>query len=476
MADTAQYDAVVVGAGPNGLAAAIALAQAGKSVLVVEAHDEPGGGTRTAELTLPGFQHDVCAAILPMAVASPFFRSLPLESYGVEWVDPPAALAHPLDDGTATLVTRSVAETAAGLGDDAAAYRRLFRPLARRWDDLAPMILGPLRFPSHPFLLARFGLPALLPAKTLARTAFRTPRARALFAGMAAHAILPLTMPVSAAFGLVLTSLAHAVGWPLGRGGTQRLTTALVAHLADLGGRIEMGCRVDSLDQLPPSRAVLLDLAPKEALRIAGDRFPEGYRARLGRYRHGPGVFKIDYALSGPIPWQAEACDTAATVHVGGTLEEIVESESAAWNGQYAERPFVLVAQQTLFDPTRAPQGLHTAWAYCHVPNGSTQDMTPAIEAQLERFAPGFEKRILARSTRTAAGYELYNPNFVGGDINAGAQTIWQQFTRPVMRAVPYATPAKGIYLCSASTPPGGGVHGMAGYHAARVALRDMLS
>lgn len=476
MADAKRYDAVVVGAGPNGLAAAIALARAGKSVLVIEAHDEPGGGTRTAELTLPGFHHDVCAAILPMAVASPFFRSLPLEAYGVEWVDPPAALAHPLADGTATLVTRSLADTAAALGDDAAAYHRMFGPLIRRWDDLAPMLLGPLRFPPHPFLLARFGLPALLPAAALARLAFRTPRARALFAGMAAHAILPLSMPVSAAFGLVLNSLAHVVGWPVARGGTQRLTDALVAYLTELGGRIETGRRVDSLDDLPPAQAVLLDLSPKEALRIAGDRFPAGYTGQLKHYRHGPGVFKVDYALSGPIPWRAAACASAATVHVGGTLEEIAESEAAAWNGRRTERPFVLVAQQSLFDSTRAPEGCHTAWAYCHVPNGSTEDATQAIEAQIERFAPGFGECVMARHTRTAAGYEVYNPNFVGGDINAGAQFLGQQFTRPAIRAVPYATPVKGVYLCSASTPPGGGVHGMAGYHAARVALRDTLN
>ncbi|MGD8474207.1 MAG: NAD(P)/FAD-dependent oxidoreductase [Anaerolineae bacterium] len=466
------YDAVIIGSGPNGLSAGIALADAGKSVLVLEGRDTIGGGTRTAELTLPGFKHDICSALHPLGVASPFFSQLPLAQYGLEWVTPPASLAHPLDNGTAVMVEGSVAETAANLGPDAAAYRRLMGPLAKRWRQLLGDVLGPLQFPSHPLLMARFGVTALLPAATLARTVFRGERARAVFAGMAAHATLPLTSPATAAFGLMLGLVAHGVGWPMPRGGSQRFAEALGAHLKSLGGEIRTGIQVRSLNDLPKAKAILFDTAPRGMVEIAGDRLPAGYRDSLSRFRYGPGVFKLDYALDALVPWTAEECLRAGTVHLGGTLEEITESEAAVWRGEHAERPYVIVAQHSLFDDTRAPEGKHTLWAYCHVPNGSTEDMTGRVEAQIERFAPGFRDRVLARSTMNTAQMEAYNPNYVGGDINAGVQDLRQFFTRPVVSVDPYSTPAEGIYLCSSSTPPGGGVHGMCGYYAARSALR----
>ncbi len=467
-----RYDAVIVGAGPNGLAAAITLARAGRSVLVIEGKETVGGGTRSCELTLPGFVHDICSAIHPLGVASPFFRDLPLADYGLAWVFPPAALAHPLDDGTAILVERSVAATAAQLGPDAGAYRRLLGALAADWRHVLAEMLGPLRFPRHPLSMVRFGLPALLPAASLARTLFRGERARALFAGMAAHAMLPLTWPGTAAFGLMLGALAHAVGWPMARGGSQAIADALAAHLRRLGGEIVTGRPITAISDLPPAAAVLFDVTPRQLEQIAGGRLPDAYRRKLRGYRYGPGVFKVDYALDGPAPWRAAACLQAGTVHIGGTLDEIAVAEAAIWRGEHPERPYVLFVQQTPFDPTRAPVGQHTAWAYCHVPHGSTMDMTARIEAQIERFAPGFRDRILARSTRHAAAMEAYNPNYIGGDINGGVQDLRQLFTRPVARLDPYTTPVKGLYLCSSSTPPGGGVHGMCGYWAAQSALR----
>lgn len=467
-----RYDAVIVGAGPNGLAAAITLARAGRSVLVIEGKETVGGGTRSCELTLPGFVHDICSAIHPLGVASPFFRDLPLADYGLAWVFPPAALAHPLDDGTAILVERSVAATAAQLGPDAGAYRRLLGALAADWRHVLAEMLGPLRFPRHPLSMVRFGLPALLPAASLARTLFRGERARALFAGMAAHAMLPLTWPGTAAFGLMLGALAHAVGWPMARGGSQAIADALAAHLRRLGGEIVTGRPITAISDLPPAAAVLFDVTPRQLEQIAGGRLPDAYRRKLRGYRYGPGVFKVDYALDSPAPWRAAACLQAGTVHIGGTLDEIAVAEAAIWRGEHPERPYVLFVQQTPFDPTRAPVGQHTAWAYCHVPHGSTMDMTARIEAQIERFAPGFRDRILARSTRHAAAMEAYNPNYIGGDINGGVQDLRQLFTRPVARLDPYTTPVKGLYLCSSSTPPGGGVHGMCGYWAAQSALR----
>ena len=464
-------DAIVVGSGPNGLAAAIVLARAGRSVLVLEAADTVGGGTRTAELTLPGYRHDVCSAIHPLVPGSPFLRSLPLEAHGLEWIEPPAALAHPFDDGTAAILERSIPLTGATLGSDARAYARLMSPLARNADTILAEILGPFRLPRHPLVLARFGLRAILPSATLARLAFDGPHARGLLGGLAAHSMLPLTRSPSAAVALVLALLAHRVGWPFPRGGSQAIADALASYLRSLGGRVETGRRVESLAELPPTRAVFADVTPRQLLRLAGDRLQAGYRRRLARYRYGPGVFKLDLALDGPIPWRAAACARAATVHLGGTLEELVASEAAVSRGEVPERPYVLLAQQSLFDPTRAPAGKHTAWAYCHVPNGSAADMTERIEAQIERFAPGFRDLVLARHTMSPADLEAYNPNYVGGDINAGIQDLRQLYTRPVARVVPYSTPTAGLYLCSASTPPGGGVHGMCGYWAARAAL-----
>ncbi len=467
-----RYDAVIVGSGPNGLAAAITLARAGRSVIVFEAKDTIGGGTRSAELTLPGFVHDVCSAVHPLAVGSPFFKSLPLDRFGLEWTYPPASLAHPLDDGTAVIVERSIEATGESLGVDARTYRRVMKPLAADWPQLAREFLGPLRFPHHPLTMLRFGPRAALPAATFARLAFHGARARALFAGLACHSIMPLEQVTTAAFGLILGITAHAVGWPIPKGGSQAIANALAAYLKSLGGEIVTGCEVVCLDQLPPHRAVLFDVTPRQLDRIAGDRLPASYRRKLQGYRYGPGVFKMDFALDGPIPWRAEDCARAATVHVGGTLEEIAASERTTGHGQHPEKPFVLVAQSSLFDPARAPGGQHTAWAYCHVPNGSTLDMSERISAQIERFAPGFRDRILAQTTRTTQEMERYNPNYIGGDINGGVQDWRQLFTRPVARRNPYTTPTPGIYLCSSSTPPGGGVHGMCGYFAAQAVLQ----
>jgi phytoene dehydrogenase-like protein len=472
----ADYDAIVVGSGPNGLAAAIRFAQEGCAVLVTEGRESVGGGLRSAELTLPGFQHDICSAIHPLGVASPFLRGLPLAEHGLEWVFPPAAVAHPLDGGRAVVVSRSVAATAASLGPDAPAYRALMEPLVRDWPKLESAVLGPLRPPRHPLALARFGLRAIWPAQAVADRRFVGDYARALWAGLAAHSMMPLERPITAAFGLMLGILAHVIGWPMPRGGSQKMADALASYFGSLGGEVITGQYVRSLDDLPPARVVLLDITPRQLLQIAGERLPPGYRRRLTGYRYGPGVFKLDLALDGPIPWAAEECTQAGTVHVGGTLEEIAAAERAVGRGTHPEKPFVLVAQQSLFDTTRAPVGKHTVWAYCHVPNGSTWDMTGQIEAQIERFAPGFRERILARSTHTAVQMERYNPNYVGGDINGGVQDWRQLYTRPVARIVPYATPLAGVYLCSSATPPGGGVHGMCGYHAAQAALRQILT
>jgi phytoene dehydrogenase-like protein len=467
-------DAIVVGSGPNGLGAAIALARAGLSVRVLEGGETVGGGARSAELTLPGFVHDVCSAIHPLALASPFLRTLPLAEHGVEWIEPPAALAHPFDDGTAAVVERSVEATGATLGGDAARYRRLMAPLVRDADALAGDLLGPIGIPAHPAAFARFAARAALPASALARAAFRGERARGLFAGLAAHSMLPLSRLPSAAFGLVLGTLAHAVGWPLARGGSQAVADALAAHLRSLGGEIETGRRVESLAELDGTRLVLLDVTPRQLLALGGERLPAGYRRRLSRWRYGPGVFKLDWALDGPIPWRAPACARAATVHLGATLAEIAATERAAWRGEVSERPYVLLAQQSLFDPSRAPAGKHTAWAYCHVPNGSPLDVTDRIEAQVERFAPGFRDLILARSAMGPAAMEAHNPNNVGGEINGGAADLRQLLARPVPGRSPYTTPIPGVFLCSSSTPPGGGVHGMCGLHAAEAALRSL--
>jgi len=468
------YDAVVVGSGPNGLAAAIAMQQAGLSVLLLEGKKELGGGLRTAELTLPGFHHDICSAIHPLAAASPYFQTLPLAQYGLKYLTPPVAAAHPFDDGTAAAVVNSLADTALGLGPDADAYRNLLAPLIASWPGIANDVLAPLHWPKHPLDMARFGLPALLPATVLARR-FAGQKAQGLLAGMAAHSIQPLSNLATSAIGLVLLVAAHRGGWPLPQGGSQAIADALVAHFRALGGTVETGTFVRSLGQLPPAKAVLLDMTPAQLLELGGHRLSRIYQWQLRRYRYGMGVFKVDWALAEPIPFTAPDCAQAGTVHLGGTLAEIAAGERASAQGQHPDRPFVLLAQQSLFDATRAPAGQHTAWAYCHVPNGSQVDRTEAIERQVERFAPGFRARILGRHTFDTAQLESYNPNYVGGDINGGLLDISQLFTRPALRASPYRTSQRGLYLCSSATPPGGGVHGLCGYHAAKRALRDIF-
>ena len=465
-------DAIVVGSGPNGLAAAIVLARAGRRVTVYEAQPTVGGGVRSCELTEPGFVHDVCSAVHPFAVASPVFRTLPLADHGLRWIEPPVQVAHPFDDGSAATIERSLNATAAALGPDAAAYRALVGPVVRDWALLERTILGPLRLPRHPIAAARFGLDALRSASSIARRTFHGRDARALVAGIAAHGMLPLDTRPSGGVGLVLMALAHVAGWPIPEGGAQRLADALAGYFRSLGGEIVTSAPVRSIDDLPPARAILCDLSPRPLLEIAGHRFPDRYRRQLERYRYGMGAFKVDWALDAPIPWQATACARTATVHVGGTFDEIAASEHDAWNGRPPERPFLILTQPSLFDPTRAPAGKHTAWAYCHVPHGSTADMLGRIEAQVERFAPGFRERICARSVLTPADLERRNANLVGGDIGAGVCDLRQLFARPTWRW--YSTPVRGLFLCSASTPPGVGVHGMCGYWAAQRALRAM--
>jgi len=467
------YDAIIIGSGPNGLAAAIELAKAGRSVLVREAATIVGGSCRSAELTLPGYTHDVCSTVAALVLSSPFMRSLPLAQLGVELIQPPAAFAHPLDDGTAAVLERSFQETGKTLGPDASAWTGLFRPLVAGWGKLAPMLLSPPRLPAHPLLMARFGLRAMRSAEALANAYFKGRHARALFAGAAAHAILPLNWTATASFGLVLTASAHADGWPIVRGGMQQLASALATHLQLLGGEIITDAPVKSLDEIPPARSIVCDVTPRQLIQLAGDRLPIAYRSKLNRFRYGPGVFKMDWALAGPIPWKATACNRAGTVHLGGTLEEIAAAERAPWNNEHSNKPYILLVQPTLFDPSRAPPGKHTAWAYCHVPSASALDMTDAIESQVERFAPGFRDLILARSTMNCSDMERHNANLIGGDITGGAQMLSQLFARPVGSLNPYRTPVPNLYLCSASTPPGGGVHGMCGYHSAQAILKD---
>ncbi|MEA2931861.1 MAG: hypothetical protein QOI56_646 [Actinomycetota bacterium] len=479
----------MVGAGPNGLAAAVTLARAGWSVVVLEAADAAGGGCRSEELTLPGFVHDVCAAIHPLGVCSPVFADLPLAEHGLEWVHPEAPAAHPLPGGRAVVLERSIGVTADGLGaeclgadggaGDGRAWRHLVGPFAEHWDDLSASILGPLlRLPRHPVTLTRFGLRAVWPARALARRAFAGEGARALFAGLAAHAILDLGAPLTSSFGLTFAASGHAVGWPAVRGGSQRLTDALVSYLRSRGGEVVTGHRVTSLDDLPPARAVLFDVTPRQLVALAGDRLPGRSRRRLARFRYGPGSFKIDYALAGPVPWTAEGCARAGSVHVGGTLDEVAAAERDVARGRHPERPFVLTAQPSRFDPSRAPAGRHTFWAYTHVPHGSTVDMTAAIEDQIERFAPGFRDLVLARHTMFPADLERHNANNVGGDVAGGSHGGLQVVARPRLALDPYTLPIEGMggagakaYLCSASTPPGAGVHGMCGWWAAQAAI-----
>lgn len=470
-------DAVVVGAGPNGLVAAVTLARAGLSVEVLEAADSVGGGTRSAELTLPGFMHDVCSAIHPLGVGSPVFRDLPLADHGLQWIHPPAPAAHPLPGGRAVILERSLDETAAALGADGPAWRRLVGPMVRRWDELADIALGPLlRPPRHPVVATRFGVRALWPATALACHTFEGEEARAVFAGLAGHAILDLGRPLTSSFGLMFAASAHAVGWPVAKGGSQQIADALASYLRSLGGVVVTGRRVTSLADLPPARVVLFDLTPRQVVAIAGHRMGSVRRRRLGRFRYGPGAFKLDYALDGPVPWAAEGVDRAAAVHLGGTMEEIAASEHAVARGRHAERPYVLCSQSSLFDPTRAPDGKHTFWAYCHVPNGSTVDMTTAVEGQIERFAPCFRDLVLARRAHFPADLERHDANYIGGDVAGGSHGGLQLVARPVLALDPYALHIRGIdaFLCSSSTPPGAGVHGMCGWWAARSALRRL--
>jgi len=460
---------VIIGSGPNGLAAAIVLAREGWSVLVLEAQEQIGGGTCSQPLTLPGFLHDVCSAVHPMAAGSPFFRMLRLRDHGLEWIHPPFPLAHPLDDGSPVVLEQSIEKMYESLGPDARAYRNLVGFLATNWGTLQNSVLGPIHFSTPSLLVARFGFHAMQPSSHLANTHFKSESTRALFAGLAAHSVMPLESWGTSAIALVLAALAHVTGWPIAKGGSQRIASALASYLRSLGGDIVTGVRVRSLKELPPSRIVLCDLSPRGLLEIAGEMFPISYTRALNRYQYGPGVFKIDWALRAPIPWRAPQCARAGTVHLGGTLAEITRSERSCWRSEHSERPFVLLSQPSLFDPSRAPASFHTAWACCHVPSRGGTDMTDRIEAQVERFAPGFKDLILARSTRSPAQLERENPNLVGGNITGGANSLRQLFIRPTYRL--YTTPVKGLFLCSASTPPGAGVHGMCGYHAAMCAL-----
>ncbi len=462
MAGRPQARDVVIGSGPNGLAAAITLARARRRVTVFEANARIGGGTRSEELTLPGFLHDVCSAAHPMAIASPCFETFPLAAHGLDWIQPGAPLAHPLDDGSAVMLERSVAATGANLGEDGTAWCRLMEPFVSAWPVLSRELMAPLlRLPGHPLLMARFGMHALRSARGLAESRFRGVRARALFAGIAAHSFLSLEEPASAAIGMALAVAAHGSGWPLPHGGSQKIADALARYLRSLGGEIETS---HTVTELPEAPIVMCDITPRQMLAMAGARLPASYRRALEAYRYGPGVFKMDWALEAPVPWRAAECARAGTLHLGGTLDEI-----AQWERRYEGAPFVLVTQPSLFDNTRAPAGKHTLWAYCHVPNGSRADMTNAIEAQIERFAPGFRSRILARAAHTPADLALRNANLIGGDITGGANDLRQSILRPTPSL--YRTPMRGVFLCSAATPPGGGVHGMCGYHAARMAL-----
>ncbi len=475
MPENQKYDAVVVGSGPNGFAAAITLARADHSVLLIEAKDQLGGGMRSSDLTLPGFLHDICSAVHPLGVASPFFRSVDLKSQGLEWVFPPASLAHPLDDGTAMLIERSVNATAESLGTDGRTYMRLMQPLVNNWEDLLAEILQPLHFPRRPLNMAKFGLVARYSIDQFVNKNFKNTRAQTLFTGIAAHSTLPTNRAGGAAFGLLLATAGHAVGWPIAKGGSKKIVEALNGILVSSGGKLQKSFEIRQLDDLPKSKARLFDLTPKQLANIAGEQLPEKYSQRLRSYKYGPGIFKIDWALDGPIPWKAPGCFQSATVHIGGSFQEISAAENMVWKGKHPEMPFVILAQPSLFDQSRAPIGRQTAWAYCHVPNGSALDMTEQIEKQVERFAPGFKDRILKRASMNTIDIERYNPNYVGGDISGGEPNPISRLFKPLGSWRPYATPLKGAYLCSSSMPPGPGVHGMCGYYAAKLALHEVF-
>ncbi len=465
------YDAVIVGSGPNGLAAAIALQSSGLSTLLVEGADTAGGGMRSSALTLPGFMHDVCSAIHPLGRASPFFKTLGLERFGLQWIESTSSVAHVLSSNHVVTLERSLDQTVAALGGDGQRYRDLMTPFVESFEKLLPLILAPLRFPEHPFLMARFGLEAVQSMTTLARR-FDGHEAPALLAGIAAHAMIPLEEPVTASFALVLALAAHAVGWPVAKGGSQSLADALVAHYEAIGGKLQLGRPVNHVSELPHAHAIVLDVSPKNVLRLAGDRLTRSYVDRLRRFRYGPGVYKVDWALDGPIPWTDPRCTGALTVHLAGPLSELASRIAETHEGRFAKRPFIIVGQPSLVDETRAPKGKQTAWAYCHVPHGSSVDARIAIESEIERYAPGFRDIVLARSSRNAIEMEAHNPNYVGGDINSGVSDWKQLFFRPMAKVDPYATSAENIFLCSSSTPPGGGVHGMCGYWAAQSVLK----
>lgn len=476
MSQSNQYDAVVIGSGPNGLSAAVELARNGKSVLVVEAADTIGGGTRTSQLTLPGFKHDFCSAVHPMGILSPFWNDLPLKEHGLTWITPEASIAHPLDGEPAVVISKSIEETAESLGKDGKAWKRMVTPLMKHGKGLLKDALGPLSIPKNPISFALFGVQGALPATLYSKLRFRSERGRALFAGCAGHSVLPLSKPFSGAVGLIFAITAHLENWPVAAGGSEAITQSLASYFQSLGGEIKTGSTVENLDQLPTSDAILFDTGPDQLASIAASALPHRYKQRLNKYNYGPGVFKLDWALDGPIPWADSNCLKASTVHVGGTLLEIAQSEYDAWHGRHSNTPYLIVCQQSQFDPSRAPEGQHTGYAYCHVPNDSIIDMTMRIENQIERFAPGFKDRILARHKTSTQDFHTYNRNYVGGAITGGAADITQLFTRPVARFDPYSTPNPKLFICSHSTPPGGGVHGMCGYHAAQSALRQISS
>lgn len=465
------HEAIVIGSGPNGLAAAIKLAQAGIKTTIYEAKNTVGGGTRSAELTLPGFIHDICSAIHPTGIGSPFFRDLPLIEHGLEWIHPQSPLAHPFDDGTAAILERSIDETSKTLENDGLRYKKFMEPLVENWPKIESDVMGPFGIPKHPLVMARFGIQAIQSAKMLSNRLFKAKHARGLFAGLAAHSMMPLDWLLTSGIGIALAIFGHVYGWPISKKGSQKIADALASYFSSLGGEIITNYKIEHIDQLPSNQLLLFDVSPRQLLQIAGNRLPLSYQRKLQSYRYNPGVFKVDWALNCPIPWKAKECLRAGTVHLGGTQEEIEESESEVWKNRHPKKPFIILAQQSLFDQTRAPEGKHTAWGYCHVPNGSTIDMTEVIEAQIERFAPGFCDCILKRSTMTSKEFEQYNPNYIGGDINGGVQDIYQFLARPTINT--YSTPDKNIYICSSSTPPGGGVHGMCGFHAAKRALKE---